>query len=223
MRKQEKGMRPARQQAGFTLIELLVVVAIMVVVSAIILANNNKFGGQVLLQNFAYDVALSVRQAQVYGISVERFGSGASSNFTAGYGIHFDISSPTSYLLFADAITRNGEYDCPTPGVSCELVTANTINRGYQVSQLCYTPAGGSEVCNSSPAGTPKTLDILFIRPEPDALITACGPSCATSCLLTPSSCAQSARVTLRAPQGQTMSVSVTASGQISVDQTVAP
>lgn len=205
---------------GFTLIELLVVCGIMVIVSAIILASNNKFGGQVLLQNFAYDVALSIREAQVYGISVERFGSGAGSSFTAGYGIHFDLSSPKNYTLFADAVTVNGLYDCPSPGVTCELVNANTINRDYVISQLCYTPQGGTEICNSSTSGTPKTLDILFVRPEPDALITACGASCASSCLLTPSSCASAARITLRSPQGQTMSVTVEANGQIAVDQT---
>src|SRR3989344_1409035 len=51
---------------GFTLIELLVVSAIVVMLATVILSSHGKFGGQVLLQNFAYDVALSIRQAQVY-------------------------------------------------------------------------------------------------------------------------------------------------------------
>ncbi len=203
--------RPAR---GFTLIELLVVCGIMIIVTSIVLANNNEYGGQVLLQNFAYDVALSVRQAQVYGISVQRFGSGVSSSFTAGYGIHFDISTPTTYILFADAVNPNGLYDCPSPGTSCELVTANTINSGYFISKLC-APAG----TDSSSCQAVSKIDILFLRPEPDALITACGATCTTSCLLNNSACVSSARVVLESPHGDTMSVSIEANGQIAVDQ----
>ena len=64
------------RRRGFTLIELLVVVAIIVVITGLILANSNKFGGQTMLQNLSYDIALSLREAQVYGISV-RSNSGA--------------------------------------------------------------------------------------------------------------------------------------------------
>ncbi|MBP9757776.1 MAG: prepilin-type N-terminal cleavage/methylation domain-containing protein, partial [Candidatus Pacebacteria bacterium] len=74
-------------RAGFTLIEMLVVIGIIVVISGVILANNSRFGGVVQLQNLAYDIALSVRQAQVYGISVQRFNS--SDTFASAYGMHF--------------------------------------------------------------------------------------------------------------------------------------
>ncbi len=199
-----------RLKAGFTLIELLVVVGIIVVVTAIVLANNNQYGGQVQLQNLAYDVALSVRQAQVYGISVARFGSGATASFSNGYGMHFDMSSPTTYTLFADAVAKNGLYD------SGELVSASNIGRGYAISLLC-SPAGTDAKCTG---GTSVSkLDILFVRPEPDALITSCGASCVSSCFLNPAVCAASARITLQSPRGDTMSVSVQANGQIAVDQ----
>src|SRR3989338_1063071 len=66
---------------GFTLIELLVVTGVIIVVSGVVLANQNKFGGQVLLQNFAYDVEISIRQAQVYGLAVARSGSGGTAAF----------------------------------------------------------------------------------------------------------------------------------------------
>jgi prepilin-type N-terminal cleavage/methylation domain-containing protein len=212
-----------KAQRGFTVIELLVVCAIMVAVTGILLANNTEYGGQVLLQNFAYDVALSVRQAQVYGISVQRFGAGGSSTFTAGYGIHFTMSTPTNYELFADANTPpDGLYECTTPGAAdCEQVSATTITRGYHISDLCYTSSGGSESCYST-AGTPQSLDIVFERPEPDALITACGASgCASSCLTNGSLCEASARIELESPRGDTMSVSVEANGQIAVDQKI--
>ena len=201
-------MSTSESARGFTLIELLVVTAIMVVVSTIIFADNNRFGGRVLLQNLAYDVALSVRQAQVYGISVQRFGA---STFSAGYGMHFDISNPTAFVLFADALTHNGLYDCPSPGTpeGCELVQATAIASGFRIHDLCVTAPSQAEHC-----GVGK-LDLLFERPEPDAWIS----SEAVSCIIDHGTCAESARISLIAPRGDIMSVAVQANGQISVQQ----
>jgi len=197
--------RPAPLDRAFTLIELLVVTALIVIISTVVLADNNRFGGVVLLENLAYNIALSIRQAQVYGISVARF---QGSTFSAGYGVHFDASIPDTYELFADAITANGLYDCPEPGTNdCELVQSTTISTGYTIQDLCATPASGTEVCGLS------KLDILFIRPEPDAWISSNG----VSCINDHSTCAQGARIQLLSPRGDVMSVSVQANGQISV------
>jgi prepilin-type N-terminal cleavage/methylation domain-containing protein len=194
-----------RRSSGFTLIELMVVTGIIVVVTGVVLANNNRFGGVVLLENLTYDVALSVRQAQVYGISVSRFGA---SNFGAGYGVDFNKSSPTTYTLFGDS-SGNGLYDCTTPGsLNCELISATNINSGYYVASLCATPAGGSETCSGI-----SSIDIVFKRPEPDAWISING----ISCISDTSACQESARITLESPRGDLMSVDVAANGQISV------
>lgn len=183
----------------------MVVTAVMVVVTTMILADNNRFGGVVLLENLAYDVALSVREAQVYGISVQRFGG---SNFDAGFGVHFDISSPQTYVVFGDGITPNGLYDCPQPGTSdCELVQATTISNGYRIGDLCVTPPSGTETCGAA------KVDVLFQRPEPDASISL-GEN---SCLLNGGLCEGRARVILVSPRGDTMSVIVESNGQISV------
>ncbi len=192
---------------GFTLIELLVVTGIIVVVSTIVLADNNRFGGVVQLENLAYNVALSVRQAQAYGISVARF---QTNIFTAGYGVHFDLSSPNTYVLFADAIQVNGLYDCPQPGTNnCELVQTTSISKGYGIYSLCITPSSGVESCSIS------KLDIVFKRPEPDAGISASG----TSCILNNGSCGESARIVLKSPRGDKMSVIIYVNGQISVQK----
>ena len=194
-----------RATAGFTLIELLAVTAIIVMVTGVTLAGNARYGGVILLQNLAYDIALSIRQAQVYGISVARFGQ---ASFTSGYGIHFDTSNPTSYAIFADAITADGLYTCPTPGAtSCELIDAPIISRGYKIKSLC-APAGESETCLTASA-----IDIIFKRPEPDAWISASG----NSCELDHNLCMESARVIVVSPRGDTMSVIISAAGQISV------
>lgn len=202
--------RRSHPDAGFTLIELLVVCGIMVVVTGIMLASNKKYGGNVTLQNFAYDLALSVRQAQVYGISVQRFGSGESASFTSGYGVHFDTSTPaaaTTYIIFADAVSANGLYD------QGEFVRTMSINRGYKILRLC-APAGTDPACTGG--SVVSRLDILFVRPEPDALIAVPPAQCFKAAS---PACQSNARIVLKSPQGGTMSVSVQANGQIAVDQ----
>lgn len=199
---------------------MLVVVAIITLISATVLANNNRFGGVIQLENLAYNVALSVRQAQVYGISVRR----VAGTFGAGYGMYFDSSTPTAYVLYADTISQNGLYTCAQPGTSnCEAITTTSISGGYQISDLCYTPQNSStEICNSTTPGAAGKLHILFKRPEPDAYIginaveTLDGNGAPTSAIQ------QNARVVLRSPRGDTVGVRVDNNGQITVQHIVA-
>lgn len=168
--------------------------AIIVIVSSVVLVNNNQFGGVVQLENLAYDVALSIRQAQVYGISVQRYGE---SDFASGYGMHFDINDPQHYELFADA-DRNGFFS------SSENVPPSpyTIRSGFRVSGLCVPE--GLDAASCSPV---SQLDIVFRRPEADAYIRKNGEATLN----------ESARVILLSPRGDVMSVLIGANGQISV------
>jgi prepilin-type N-terminal cleavage/methylation domain-containing protein len=191
-------------RAGFTLIELLVVTAIVVVISGVVLANNTRFGGSVLLQNFAYDLALSIRQAQIYGIAVRRSSTGT---FGAGFGMHFDITTEAgqkSYLLFADtnpSPTGNEVYDSSQG----ELVETNNILRGYKIKALCTKEtSGGVWDCAAT------SLDLLFKRPEPDAYIHINGQT-------EPGTLHSYSRIVVVSPQGDQISVLVEANGQITV------
>jgi prepilin-type N-terminal cleavage/methylation domain-containing protein len=183
-----------RNTAGFTLMELLVVTGIIALISSLVLVNNNRFGGVVLLQNLAYDIALSIRQAQQYGISVQNF----QGDFGAAYGMHFQLS-PTSgngvYVLFADAVNHNGLYD------TGELVRSTTISQNYRVSDLCVTPPSSAEICEL------ESIDITFQRPEPDAYIRSASVSGLN----------ESARISVQSPRGDVIDVTVEANGQIAV------
>lgn len=192
---------------GFTLIEMLVVIAIMAVISAVILFNNNRFGGVVLLQNLAYDMALSIRQAQGFGIAVQRF----NTSFGYAYGMHFqvDASGSSSYVLFADGLTpvNNGTYECPQPGTpNCELVQATTIAAGYRVVQLCVKPPDAAERCDAT------WVDITFRRPEPDAYILSNVTGSSISDDIN-----ESAEIHVASPRGDIKVISVQTNGQISV------
>ena len=191
------------------MIELLVVSGIFVLITGLILVNNNRFGGVILLENLAYDIALSIRQAQVYGISVRQYGTGG---FSAGYGMHFQVSSPTSYVLFADAVSQNGLYDgCPDVG-SCELVESRDIGRGYAIMGLCSPAGADPETCTAV-----SSIDVLFKRPEPDACISSNGaPAVNDNYVCTGGR--ESARITLESPRGDRRSVIVEVSGQIATE-----
>lgn len=196
---------------GFTLIELLVVSGIIAVVSGLMLVNNARFGGAITLRNLTYDVALSIRQAQVYGISVARFGPGVGT-FEAGYGMHFTLDDDRHYVLFADAGVQNGLYDSGEL-VGNELVAETTIERGYKIADICVKPPGGVETCSIG------QLDILFKRPEPDAYISVEGSPLSFNANgnVTSTNLNERARIIIASPRGDCMSVSVEATGQISV------
>ncbi|OGG57425.1 hypothetical protein A2853_03620 [Candidatus Kaiserbacteria bacterium RIFCSPHIGHO2_01_FULL_55_17] len=183
--------------------ELMVVTAIIVVISGVVLVNNNRFGGVFLLENLAYDIALSIRQAQVYGISVHRFGA---TNFRVGYGLHFSKNDPITYVFFADANPSggNGLYE----ENQNETIESSTIGRGYYIDKLCAPAGADAATCTSV-----DRLDIIFKRPEPDAFISANG----VSGIVTPAALQESARVVLKSPRGDEKSVIVEISGQIAI------
>jgi len=191
-------------QAGFTLIELLVVCGIIVVVSAVVLANQNKFGGQVLLDSFAYDVALSIRTAQVYGTGAHVTVCPSGSGFPGIYGIHFTKSDNTGYEIFADC-NGDGVYESGIDTIANG--GTYTITHGYKISELCAPSAGCTQSLN--------TLDIAFQRPEPVAKISANGVSCINDI----SNCETDAQITLVSPRGDTKAVTVSNNGQIDVQQ----
>jgi type II secretory pathway pseudopilin PulG len=192
---------------GFTVIELLVVTAIIILLSGVILASSNRLGGRVLLQNLAYDVALSMRQAQVYGVAGRRDGS---ATYSPGFGMHFDMDQPKSYSLFSDTLTHDGIYE-PTEDIS---PSPFNIGRGFVIKRLC-APAG-TALLDCTPV---SRLDILFVRPEPDAFISTEGTPFAFDSKdhVVGTAAFPSARIVLSSPRGDMMSVIVSSNGQINV------
>ena len=73
----------------------MVVVFIMMVISSIILWNNSKYSSDTIVTNVTYEIALEIRQAQQYGISVHNIEGEVAGNlypptaFSFGYGVDF--------------------------------------------------------------------------------------------------------------------------------------
>jgi len=202
-------------QAGFTLIELLVVIAIFGLLTTVIFARQSQFSGSTLLTNVAYQIALTLRQAQVYGLSVREF---SSDKFNYPYGVHFDKASGsnTSIIFFVDSEAEfpvSSDYDpqmpsaavsgtCGASGNPC--LDLLTITRGNYVYDVCAVPSGGS-TCTSA-----DELDVSFVRPDPEARIVSITGGVPTGGNIR--GC-----ITLGSTQGAFRYVIVTNTGQISV------
>lgn len=189
---------PRRGSLGFTLIELLVVMGIMIVITSLVLARYSQFNGVVLLRALAYNVALSFREAQTFGIS----GRSVGGTFAYRYGVYIASASPTQYILFGDT-NNNSAYE------ASEVITAYSMNAGYGFSEFCARLSNGVERCAST--GSIANLTIMFKRPEPDAVIRTNN--------MGPSDVYTQATVTMVSPTGATRSVTVTTTGQIAVNQ----
>jgi Tfp pilus assembly protein FimT len=184
-----------KQVCGFTLMELLASAFIMLVIAGVIIANQGKFNSSAALTNLAYETALLIREAQVYGISVREFSSSAQ----VSYGVWFSNAAPTQYILFADQ-NGNQKYDVG------EAVETATIGRGNRIGGFCGI-TGVSQTC----APTITELSILFTRPNPDAIVVGVSGGGSTVSY-------QSARITLSSQSGQTRCVSILPTGQVAVE-----
>ncbi|MHB1769860.1 MAG: prepilin-type N-terminal cleavage/methylation domain-containing protein [Minisyncoccota bacterium] len=215
------GRREQNRHSGFTLIELLVVLAIMVIITAVVLTSQSSFNKTLILANTAYDVALTLRSAETYGLGNRVAGTVEN----AGYGLDFQKATPGAFTLFADTYPPPSSTSChpiadPTapnarPG-DCvyeanqgEKVTGYTLGNGITISDFCaYTPNNLSWSCANSGNQALSTLDIIFSRPNPDPFMSVNG-AYSTANPVT------AACLALSSPQGGSRFISVGASGEI--------
>lgn len=175
------------------------------VLSGVVLSANTRFGNKIVLQNLAHDIALTVRQAQVYGISVRGY---SSTNFNVSYGMHFTLpaaNTASTYELFGDG-NSNGIFDASAG----ETVSATTLTGGYYIVDLCARTTSGRNDCGLA------SLNVFFRRPEPDACIGLNQNAVYSSqniCQFT----YDRAQVIIESNRGQRATITIEASGQIAV------
>ena len=219
-------MAHSRPHRGFTLIELLVVFSIIVVVTTIAITSQSSFNRTVILANTAYDVALSLRSAQTFGLGSRA--AGVTAN--AGYGIHFEAATPNSFTFFADTYpspSTNSQChptadtsapnaqpgNCSYDSAQGEQVTTYRMGNGITISNFCVDVLGSFECAQG---GDLTVLDIVFARPNPDPFMSVNGVYEASYPI-------SAACVTLTSPQGGARFVSVGASGEITANATSCP
>ncbi|TSC84081.1 MAG: hypothetical protein G01um101417_350 [Parcubacteria group bacterium Gr01-1014_17] len=190
--------------------ELMVVIALFTIITGAALMNHARFGEGILATNLAYDVALSFREAQSYGIAVREPSSGAGT-FSFSYGLHF--SGGDSFVFFNDRDNADRLY-----GGTSEFLKVYRFERGSRIESFCGVPASGALECRRFDAegkvvvgGAISHLDITFKRPVPDATFVT-GLNNANIVRY------QSARITIVSPRGrERRTVEVFETGQISI------
>lgn len=211
---------------GFSLAEMIVVLAIIVSITGIVLTGQENFNRTLRSTDTAYTVALSIRQAQTYGLSSRTFGGAGN----AGYGIHIGSTTPQLYLLFADVSKLAGiPAYCPVgvagqpdqkPGnclydpTGSELVQTYTFGRGFIIGNACGHDLGDITRCTGD--GYLTGIDMTFIRPNTDSVIT--GLRGVGNIQL------KDAQIQILTPAGGgTRYVCLTRSGEVSVASTTCP
>ena len=161
----------SKSTAGFTLIELLVTIVIFVILTGVVLFNQSGFDNTVLLNNLTYDIALTIRQAQTFGVNTRESASSTGYVFPP-YGIFLNIDKANgndkNIILFSDTTpnsTFNDETSLSCPANDAECVQRYSIKRGSYIKQICVPATAGGENCGV------KKLTIMFKRPKPDAWI----------------------------------------------------
>lgn len=208
-----KSFRRGSSQGGFDLIELIVAIAIIVLITASLLMNYNRFSSGVVLDNLTSDVALEIRTAQGSALGSRQIAAGGER----GYGVHFELATPGGYVQYVDlpdfGVPALGDFlfrvgaGCGSPigltGVGdTECVDQRLLMPGYRISNIT-----GVEGVNNFPT---TFLDVTFTRPNPDAEIRGDdGAGVAKNF--------SSATITLIAPKGNTRTIRVTNTGQISI------
>ena len=178
-----------RDKRGFTIAEMVVVSGIFAVLTAVIIFKYGDFNSNILITNMAYEVAITTRQAQIFGLSARGFEqSDAAGGFEFPYGIFFNLNDGSTgateetknFILFVDrsepgsrgygqcnpnasGFTGGGECDCT--GENDECIEQLTMTQGVKISELRVNEGAG---CNSSYI---DRVAVTFKRPSPEARI----------------------------------------------------
>jgi prepilin-type N-terminal cleavage/methylation domain-containing protein len=182
---------------GFTLVELLVVISIATIITTSLVFQQSSWNDQLAVKTQGYEMALMIRQAQIYSLSVREDTGGSGDKFNIGYGVYFDTDN-TRYIYFAD---RNGN-QMYEPG---EEIEVKTFTKGVLIKDVC-----GIASCIYFGGGPMQKVNISFLRPDPKAnmMLTNNGGQKKDD---------PPVSITLKSPRGVLSLVKVEANGQVSI------
>lgn len=141
-------------ERGFTLVEVLVASGIILLTTSLLFVNWRSAREHLALERAVSQVAQDVTRAQELALRSQAFS--CSSGSISGYGLYFDITTPSSYLLFAEC-NGNNTYQAGVDG----LVETISFKQGITFSSL-------------SPE---NNWSVVFVPPEPRVFLKPGDPS----------------------------------------------
>lgn len=171
-----------KTQRGFTLVEMTIVAAIFGLMTAVVVYKYGDFTSNLLVSNMAYEIALTARQAQVFGVGVRAIQIDGEAKFDYPYGVYINVNDGStnqagesrSFILFADRdddlLCDNGLEGAGFTPCTCaegdECVDQFTLQRNIRITELRV----GNENCLNI-AGGVNAISVTFKRPSPEARI----------------------------------------------------
>lgn len=173
---------------------MMVVLAIITVITSVALVGQSDFNRTILLTDATYQMALSVREMQSFGLSSRRYISGVQDVQNAAYGIHVERDEPQEFILFADisatptpspalANCITGTADTPdekpgnclydTDATPDGIVETNRFTRGFTITEFCGFTGGGAHYCSTDGVTPLEALDVVFVRSSTESAIHA--------------------------------------------------
>lgn len=207
----KKDFKKIKFTTGFTLVELLVTLSIFAITTGIVMSSQGKFDNSVLLTNTAYDIAITLRQAQTYGVNVKESVTGKFNSYGVSFNVgsngdnkRFDFFEDLSGPTYPYTGRLDGNFVCTTDGTDLECIDSYKIRRGHYVKELILTDYISS-------TSTVDILNLSFKRPNPEAVIL-------TNAQYNPNQINKGAEIVISSADGSaTRSIVVTKSGQIYV------
>ena len=163
---------------------MIIVTGIIVIITTLVLAGYPSLGSRFSLARLAREIALSIRQAQVYGLAVREFplrqevyppygiyirpqaeGENALTIF-GDYCNPINCDSPEQYFGSGDGFYNVTIGDCGSDTTEC--LERLLIKKEAFVEDVCVSTPG-QESCWKD--GSLDELHVTFRRPDPEAII----------------------------------------------------
>jgi prepilin-type N-terminal cleavage/methylation domain-containing protein len=176
-------------QKGFTLIEFVVIISIFAIMAGVALVNFNGFKSNVSLNNLSHDIALTIRQAQVFGWATK---TQNGDNNGVGEVVQLGNNGAGDPIRFADGVYFS--YDNGSYAKEFLLYSKNDSTLGYEsyistdtvidtikiqgpnhISAIKYGDSKDDLILPNDRTIPPgngdiESFSVAFSRPHPDAL-----------------------------------------------------
>jgi type II secretory pathway pseudopilin PulG len=153
--------RVGKPTRGFGLVELMVSISIMMILTTIIIVRQSSFNGAVLLRSQAYEIAFTLRRAQLLAVSGNNRGVADVTTSIQQYGVYFDTDAPNTYILFHD-LNANGQWDGAP--IDAQVGAPGTIDKRFEIRAI--SDGNGVDIAGG---GVHTGYSVTFIRPNFDA------------------------------------------------------